>query len=437
MAQPTAYDRQFNFTNQQALTPTAPLRADKVDAELNAVKVTTDEILENLALIQRDDGALANQSVGPDQLATSITLGIDPPEAWASGQAYTLVSTVTYGNKFYIATSAHTSATGNRPDQGGAPWELLIDFSSTVIADGSVTTAKLADANVTTAKIADANVTTAKIVDGAVTTAKITDANVTTAKIADANVTTAKIANDAITADKIAADAVGSSEIAAGAVGTAEIADSNVTTAKIADSNVTTAKIADSNVTTAKIADDAVTLAKLSATGTPTSAAQFHGGDDVWRDRLTSGTAQASTSGTAIDFTSIPSWAKRITVMLVGVSTNGTTGVGIQIGDSGGIESSGYVGTVFDDSATANFSSGFFDNTASAAIVRHGAFTLALVDAATNTWSCVFTLGFSNAASGRTGAGSKSLTGALDRIRVTASNGTDTFDAGTINVIYE
>jgi hypothetical protein len=175
--------------------------------------VTTDQVITNLSLIQRDDGALANGSVGPDQLASSVSIGMDPPEAWAAAQAYTLTSVVTYANKFYVATSAHTSAVANRPDQGGAPWEELVDLASISIADGAVTAAKLATDAVTTAKILDGTITTRKLINGAVdapvlatdavTTVKILDANVTTAKIADANVTTAKIADDAVTYAKL------------------------------------------------------------------------------------------------------------------------------------------------------------------------------------------------------------------------------------------
>ena len=224
MAPPNRYTRQFNFANQQTLTPASPLPADRVDAEFNELVVTTDEIITNLSLIQRDDGALANGSVGPDQLASSVSIGMDPPEPWASGQAYTRTSTVTYANKFYVATSAHTSATGNRPDQVGAPWLLLIDLASISLADGAVTTAKLAGDAVTTPKIADGSVTTRKIADGAI------DGPL----LATNAVTADKIAPGAVGSSEIATDAVGSDEIAAGAVGTTELAANAVTVAKMA-----------------------------------------------------------------------------------------------------------------------------------------------------------------------------------------------------------
>jgi hypothetical protein len=149
-------------------------------------------------------------------------------------------------------------------------------------------------------------------------------------------------------------------------------------------------------------------------------------------------TAQNTTSGTSIDFTGIPSWVKRVTVMFNGVSTNGSSSVLLQLGNSGGIETSGYLGSVNDgDSAAQNaqFSDGFRDSTANAAIVRHGQYIFSNITG--NTWACVFQLGFSNAAAVRQGAGSKTLSGTLDRVCITTANGTDTFDAGSINILYE
>lgn len=224
MAPPTRYTRQFNFTNQQALTPTAPLQADKVDAELNALVVTTDQVITNLSLIQRDDGALANGIVGPEQLSATITLGFGAPTPWEEGEAYTTTSIVTYTNKFYVASSAHTSATANRPDQISAPWTELIDLSSASIADGSVTAAKLASNAVTTAKILDGSVTTAKIVSGAVDAASLATDAVTSTKIRDGNVTEAKLASNAVTQAKMADSSVGAAELVANAVTTAKMA---------------------------------------------------------------------------------------------------------------------------------------------------------------------------------------------------------------------
>lgn len=154
---------------------------------------------------------------------------------------------------------------------------------------------------------------------------------------------------------------------------------------------------------------------------------------------LVSGTATASTSGTAVNFTGIPSWAKRITVMFSGVSTSGTSKVILQIGDAGGVEITGYLGTsLVSGVAATNYSSGFItDDRASAAAVRHGILTLCLVNPATYTWAFATQIGLSDNNLAAFGAGTKSLSDTLNQVRVTTVNGTDTFDAGSINIMYE
>jgi len=161
---------------------------------------------------------------------------------------------------------------------------------------------------------------------------------------------------------------------------------------------------------------------------------------------LVSGTAIATTSGTSHDFTGIPSWAKKITVMLSGVSTNGTSTVLIQIGDSGGIETSGYLchaaviqATVV---GTTDYTSGFgLSNDSAASYTLSGSYTLHLIDG--TKWVLSGTKwvlsGSARQATNRIAfsAGEKSLTGTLDRVRLTTVNGTDTFDAGSVNIIYE
>jgi len=156
---------------------------------------------------------------------------------------------------------------------------------------------------------------------------------------------------------------------------------------------------------------------------------------------LTSGTAVASTSGTSITFSSIPSWAKRITVMLNGVSTSGTSSPLIQLG-SGSATTSGYLGanwwtTNTGSNQISNFSTGFGLNLLNnaAASVYHGNIVFTLQTG--NTWTGSFVLGQSNNASASNGAGSIALSGALDRVVITTVNGTDTFDAGSINILYE
>jgi hypothetical protein len=157
---------------------------------------------------------------------------------------------------------------------------------------------------------------------------------------------------------------------------------------------------------------------------------------------LVLGTAQASTSGTSIDFTSIPSWVKRITIMYSGVSTNGTSNWLVQLGDSGGIENTGYLGVGTFLGATvagSNYTAGFGFSVSGAGHILHGSAVLTLLSSSTNSWTCMGSLGGTGTAAGfiYSTAGAKSLSGTLDRVRLTTVNGTDTFDAGSVNILYE
>lgn len=149
---------------------------------------------------------------------------------------------------------------------------------------------------------------------------------------------------------------------------------------------------------------------------------------------LVSGTAVASTSGTSIDFTGIPSWVKRITVMLIGVSTNGTTGISLQIGDAGGIETTGYaVGTSNGATSTSEFP--LTGGSGAAAGLYSGGVILALLGS--NTWSIQGVVGRSDVSAAFSIGGSKALSDTLTQVRLKSGNGTDTFDAGSINILYE
>jgi hypothetical protein len=155
------------------------------------------------------------------------------------------------------------------------------------------------------------------------------------------------------------------------------------------------------------------------------------------------GTAVASTSGTSIDFTSIPSWVKRVTVMLNGVSTNGTSNLNLQLGIATNTPTttgySGYNnrggGSAPYNFYTANSTSFILITSPGAASNYTGVLTLSLL--ASNAWvlnGIVTSISGTNELA--TCAGAVTLSGALSLIRVTA-NGTDTFDAGSINILYE
>lgn len=175
-------------------------------------------------------------------------------------------------------------------------------------------------------------------------------------------------------------------------------------------------------VPTANIANGAVTPVKLS-------------------QPFTLDTAKPSTSGTSIDFTGIPSWAKRITVMLNGASTNGTSVVMVRVGTSVGFATSGYncSGASIQTTACTStaFTSGFgLHDGGFASHVQSGNFIL--TNPTGNIWVASY-VGFGMASPSRTHfcGGDVSLAGVLDRVRITTVNGTDTFDAGSINISYE
>jgi hypothetical protein len=149
---------------------------------------------------------------------------------------------------------------------------------------------------------------------------------------------------------------------------------------------------------------------------------------------LIAGTAQTASS-TAVDFTSIPSWVKRITVMYSGVSTSGTSNWLLQLGDSGGFETTNYQSGSSYNGADDVSASGFlviFGVTA--AYLSSGSVVLTKVDG--NTWTAFGGI-TNNVTATYVCAGTKTLSDTLTQVRITTVNGTDTFDAGTINILYE
>lgn len=155
---------------------------------------------------------------------------------------------------------------------------------------------------------------------------------------------------------------------------------------------------------------------------------------------LVSMTAQNSTSGAFIDFTSIPSWAKRLTVLLNGVSTTGVSPYLVQIGTATGIENTGYVSgtsTIQGTNATAATSSaaGYILQTAAVAAATYSG-TVTIHRVSGNIWVSSSMIHANNGL-GYFGSGNKTLGAILDRVRITTVGGTETFDAGSMNVVYE
>jgi len=244
--------------------------------------------------------------------------------------------------------------------------------------------------------------------------------------------------------------------------GRLQVKDLGITSAKIAASAITTSKLPDSTLAT-----DGVTYAKLqrvanmkvignvsgslgvasevsildeddmvsdSATAVPTQQSVKAYTDTKVAAVITRGTAVATTSGTSVDFTSIPSTVKRITVMFDAVSNSGGDEYIIQIGDAGGVETTAYVSQSSDRGGDQTATNGFIISRGNlSSSVNYG--TIIINNFSGNIWSS-----FGNLSRGSTVAsstGSKTLSATLDRIRITTAGGVNTFDAGSVNIMYE
>ena len=146
---------------------------------------------------------------------------------------------------------------------------------------------------------------------------------------------------------------------------------------------------------------------------------------------ITSGTAVASTSGTSITFSSIPSWVKRITVLFNGVSTSGTSNLLIRLNS----EATGYTGQADSlDNSVADTTGFLLTNSLTAANTSDGAVTINNFNS--NVW---ISTGIVRQISNRLAysVGGKTTSAVMSSIQITTLNGTDTFDAGSINILYE
>lgn len=146
-------------------------------------------------------------------------------------------------------------------------------------------------------------------------------------------------------------------------------------------------------------------------------------------------TEKASTSGTTVEFTGIPSWAKRITILLYDVSSTGGSLFITQLGTASGWETTGYVSVSGNDAGEDNSTAGFvIRNTSGGSDSISG--SIVITNISGNKW-----IGTHDANNGtnsaNSGSGRKELSGALTQVRLTTISGTPTFDAGSVNIMYE
>jgi len=367
----------------------------------------------------------------------------------------------------------------------GTNYELLIaDGTNPNAAPNAVTVYDLFDDALTAGTYTNANISAALTYGTATGTrlvssnATITTGTITTGVIPTLTSSTATFGTTTSTAATITSGTITN---LASTIGT--IATLNSTTGTIATLNSTTGTIVTLNSTTGTITNLSTTLAGdftisngTGTLGTSGATAGTYGSVSAIpfitvdaKGRITSATtgtfsttpadgsitpaklsqpftlatAVASTSGTAIDFTGIPSWVKRVTVVFNGVSISGTSNYLLQIG-SGSVLTTGY------DSAASSFNNtnvgstiGFILTAGNLVVAStlSGAVVLAGINLSTNTWvssgNVSNTVNPSSNGASHLSGGNRALSGALDRVRLTTVNGTDTFDAGSVNIMYE
>lgn len=170
-----------------------------------------------------------------------------------------------------------------------------------------------------------------------------------------------------------------------------------------------------------------------------TGVQEYYNGTNWLTSGIVSATAQNSTAGTTLTFGSIPAGVKRITVMFNGVSTSGTNNIQVRLGTASGIEATGYTGTVSDTSSgvgsTVYAGAGFDVTRGSAAANLHQG-SLIITNLSGNIWTAFGIVGYSAGGTYHTG-GTKTLGGTLTQLVITSVGSTDTFDAGSVNIMYE
>lgn len=154
MSQPPDYVRQFNFSNFSTTNPQDQQPGTQLDNEYNAIRTTLIAVLANLALIQRDDGALGNASVGNDQLKDEVIIGLNPAGNWLTATVYAVNDIVFQSNKMYKCLVAHTSGVF-ATDLAAVKWEEMLDFAQFLTA--AANSAAAADASADAALVSETN----------------------------------------------------------------------------------------------------------------------------------------------------------------------------------------------------------------------------------------------------------------------------------------
>ncbi len=385
MSQPTPYTPATDFSQQESNNASgrSTVNTAALDAEFANVETTLGQVIENINVIQRDDGKIRDLKVelhtlSPEVLNLIGGFSIPGDGVWHPYTAYKVNDLASDSNSNWLCTVAHTS---------GATFS-----SSNWVRFGFTAGSDIA------------------------------------AYLASAQASATASENSRQASDTSAANAASSASSAASQASAA---------ASSASSASSSASAAATSATQA--ANSAASLAIPSPTGSDGKALVASGSSYNWASTVNIGTTVNTTSGTSFDFSGIPSWVNEVTVMLKGVSTNGSSLIQIQAG-SGSVDTTGYA-----------CAAAFITNSGAAgteASIRTTGVPVMSSLAASETWTAIVTFrhmgGNIWSISGgttRTSApgvgicgGDKSFSAALDRIRVTTVNGTDVFDAGKINI---
>ena len=171
---------------------------------------------------------------------------------------------------------------------------------------------------------------------------------------------------------------------------------------------------------------------KLEVNGSFSATSASIGGTAIYP--LTRPSAQAPNNVNSVDFYSIPSWVKRITILLDGISTNGSADLIIQIGSSGGFETSGYTSVAYDNGGSVTDASSFIITRATTSSSNsYGIITIC--NAYDNSWVSSGQVSYGSILTSSNGV--KALSSTLDRLRLITNGGIDKFDAGAVNIMYE
>ena len=349
--------------------------------------------------------------------------GFDFKGSWLTATAYIIGDVIENGGTGYVAVEAHTSGTF-ATDLTAVKWQLLADADLPTQVGQS---GKFLTTNGTTASWGDV-ATSYLLLTGGTLTGPLTSVGITDTGIVD--LSGATIAGGSpLVFEGATADAFETTFII-----TDPTADRTIT---FPDADISLGSVI-SATTAAEGLVELATTAELQ-TGTDTTRAVTV---QALRQGFSQGhTLEATTSGTSFTKTGIPSWATQVIVTFANCGLNGTNNLQIQLGDSGGIETTGYNsasckmtggGYLGLDSTDAFSTTAFHITTASLNI--NGSITFTLHDSATNHWASQGC--YSGSASNTfICSGQKALSSALTQIKLlpTSSN---TFDSGSWSVSY-